>query len=112
VLTTRRAVCLLALLLVAPLDRPRTTAVLDRFEGDRAVLVTDDGATLVVARDRVPREGRSVDAVLRVASAHGTVTTLRYDAVATRQRRREARARFDRLAGPRPDANATSDAQH
>ena len=106
----RPALCVLVVCaLVSPLGQPRSTAVVDRFEGDRAVLVTDAGETVVVSRERLPREGRFVDAVVRVALAHGTATALSYDAAATRRRRRRARTRFGVLSRPldSPDENST-----
>jgi len=78
--TARYALALvLALTLVAPPGQPRTTAVVDRFEGDRAVLVTDDGRQVVVGLSRLPASGRYADAVLRVTLAHGTLTCVEYD---------------------------------
>ncbi|MWG36727.1 DUF3006 domain-containing protein [Halomarina oriensis] len=92
---------LLVLTLVTPLGHPLTTAVVDRFEGDDAVLVTDDGRQVTVERARLPERGRHVDAVFRVSLAHGTLTSAEYDASATRQRSRSVRRRFDRLATSR-----------
>ncbi|MFC5972922.1 DUF3006 domain-containing protein [Halomarina salina] len=100
-LSIRHALCvLLVCTLVSPLGQPRSTAVVDRFEGDRAVLATDGDETVVLARERLPREGRHVDAVFRLSLAHGAVTSLTYDAVATRYRGSRARSRFDRLSRP------------
>ena len=99
----RLALCVIVVCsLVSPLGQPRSTAVVDRFEGDRAVLVTDAGETVALSGERLPREGRHVDAVFRVTLAHGTVTWLSYDAVATRHRGQRTRTRLDRLAR-RPD---------
>lgn len=104
--TARYALALvLTLTLVAPPGQPRTTAVVDRFEGDRAVLVTDDGRQVVVGRSRLPASGRYADAVLRVTLAHGTLTSVEYDREASRRRARTARTRFDRLASSRDPAN-------
>jgi hypothetical protein len=88
----------------------RTTAVLDRFEGDRAVLVTDGEQRLVLPRSAVPPAGRHVDAVFRVTLREGRVIDLRYRPEESRERARRAQARFDRLAedpdGDDPDADA------
>lgn len=97
----RPALCVLVCCaLVSPVGQPRTTAVVDRFEGDRAVLVLDDGGVVTVDGDRLPSEGRHVDAVFRVALAHGTLAAVEYDPRRTRRRSRTARTRFDRLARP------------
>jgi hypothetical protein len=104
--STRRLFGLLVVLtLVAPLGQPRTTAIVDRFEGDRAVLVTDDGRSVVVERSRLPQRGRHLDAVLRVTLAHGTLTSVEYDRDASRRRARSMQARFHRLATVRRSRN-------
>lgn len=76
----------------------RTTAVLDRFEGDRAVLVTDSEQRLVLPRSAVPPAGRHVDAVFRVTLQDGRVVGLDYRPEESRERARRAQDRFDRLA--------------
>ncbi len=92
------------------LDR---TAVLDRFEGDRAVLVVDGGDSLVVDATRLPTAGRHVDAAFAVGLAHGALTGVEYDPRETRRRGRAARERFDRLARAQssgdPDSPPDSD---
>lgn len=86
--------------------------VLDRFEGEQAVLVLEldgeDVADLVVERARLPREGRHQDAVFRVELADGEPTRLRYRPGLTRKRGRDAQRRFDRLAR-RPPREATEE---
>jgi len=74
------------------------TAVLDRFEGDRAVLVSDADERFVVPRSAVPPEGRHVDAVFHLTLQDGRVVGMRYDPAATRERERRNQARFDALA--------------
>lgn len=86
--------------------------VLDRFEGERAVLVLERGGEdvddLVVDRTRLPREGRHQDAVFRVELADGEPTRLEYRPGLTRKRRRDAQQRFDRLARRPPRADSES----
>lgn len=121
----RHLVCaLVALALTAPLGGPpiptptptptpdpdsahHRTAVLDRFEGDRAVLVVGD-ESLAVRATRLPAAGRHVDAVFAVRLAHGALTSVEYDLRATRRRARSARGRFDRLARAHPDGERSS----
>lgn len=88
------------------LDR---TAVLDRFEGDRAVLVVDGGDSLVVDATRLPTAGRHVDAAFAVGLAHGALTGVEYDPRETRRRGRAARERFDRLARAQSSSDSDSD---
>jgi hypothetical protein len=84
----------------------RTTAVLDRFEGDRAVLVTDTERRLVLPRSAVPPAGRHADAVFRVVLQDGRVIDLRYRPEESRERARHAQDRFDRLAEDPGDDSA------
>ncbi|MFC6835304.1 DUF3006 domain-containing protein [Halomarina ordinaria] len=79
------------------------TAVVDRFEGETAVLVLDRGGTVHRPRSALPPAGRSVDAVFRAHLLFGRVVALEYDPDATRERRRTARERFDRLTRERDD---------
>ncbi|WP_254545159.1 DUF3006 domain-containing protein [Halomarina pelagica] len=85
---------------------PEYAAVLDRFEGDDAVLLleADDRVVgdVVVDRDDLPPEARHQDAVLAVRVEDGEVVAVDYDPDETERRRDEAQARFDRLAR-RPD---------
>jgi len=77
-------------------------AVLDRFEGDQAVLLVEDGERVVgervVREGRVPAEGRHQDAVLRVRIRNGHLVSARADPEASERRITEAQDRFDRLA--------------
>lgn len=82
-------------------------AVVDRFEGDRAVLLLEDGDEVVddvaVARDRLPEEGRHQDAVLAVVVQGGRLADVEYRPDETERRAESARERFDRLARRPPD---------
>jgi hypothetical protein len=82
-------------------------AVLDRFEGDRAVLLLERDAEtvgdLTVDRERLPPEAREQDAVLRVVVADGRLREAAYDAGETDRRSERMRSRFDRLARRRRD---------
>jgi len=68
-----------------------STAFIDRFEGDRAVLIID-GAEQVVRRDELPKGAREGDAI--------DLATCTVDEEATRARREEsARLREKAFAG-------------
>lgn len=86
----------------------RTTAVLDRFEGDHAVLVTADERRLVLPRSAVPPAGRHADAVFRVVLQDDRVIDLRYRPEESRERAQRAQDRFDRLA-EEPDGETETD---
>lgn len=79
------------------------TAVLDRFEGESAVLLLETGGEtadeLVVPRSLLPVEGRHQDAVFAV-SVLGDRTELAYEPDETRRRAEDAQDRFDRLSEP------------
>jgi hypothetical protein len=79
-------------------------AVLDRFEGERAVLLLEaDGATadeLVVPTALLPPEGRRQDARFTVSVRESGRTEIAYEPAATRRRREAAQRRFDRLSEP------------
>lgn len=88
------------------------TAVLDRFEGETAVLLLErDGEIvdeLLVERSALPEVGREQDAVFRVAIEDGDLAELSYDPEATETRAMRAQSRFDRLSerpptGDEPD---------
>ncbi|MFC6835303.1 DUF3006 domain-containing protein [Halomarina ordinaria] len=85
---------------------PEYTAVLDRFEGDDAVLLLEeDGETVgdvVVPRTDLPSRARRQDAVVTVRIEDDAVVDLDYDPEETTRRREDAQSRFDRLAR-RPD---------
>ena len=91
---------------------PEYTAVLDRFEGEEAVLLLErDGETiadLVVPREDLPRRARTQDAVLNVVVEDGELVRARYLSWETRRRRNSAQSRFDRLSRrpPRGDDDA------
>lgn len=82
------------------------TAVLDRLEGDLAVLVVeDDGRAiddLVVPIEDLPEDGRQPDAVLEIEVACGDLTDATFEPAETDERAESAQDRFDRLAR-RPD---------
>jgi hypothetical protein len=84
------------------------TAVLDRFEDDLAVLeVTagDEQYELVVDSTELPADARHADAVLQVTVCDGELDDAVFDAEVSRERKREAQSRFDRLSErlPRDD---------
>ncbi|WP_132059393.1 DUF3006 domain-containing protein [Halorussus amylolyticus] len=84
----------------------RYTAVVDRFEGERAVLLVEDGEETVgemaVREGRLPDDARHQDAILRVTVQNGNLVGASYDPDESERRRSEAQSRFDRLAR-RPD---------
>lgn len=88
-------------------------AVVDRFEGDQAVLLLEaDGETVgerVLARDRLPDDGRHVDAVLRVDLEDGDVVDVRYEPGESEERAERARRRFDELSRRPPGADDESE---
>lgn len=88
-------------------------AVLDRFEGETAVLVLDGDRTnsdsthverfagrrtVVIPRDELPPGGRHPDAVFVLWKDERGAVGLRYDRTGTRRRSARVRTRFDRLA--------------
>lgn len=83
------------------------TAVVDRFEDDRAVLVLErDGETagqLVIDAERLPEDGRTVDAVLEVVLSEGAPTDVAFRPERTEHRAERAQRRFDRLSRPTSD---------
>ncbi|MUV59312.1 DUF3006 domain-containing protein [Halobacterium sp. CBA1126] len=85
------------------------TAVVDRFEGDLAVLLLEaDGESVaerVLDRERLPEAARHVDAVLTVELVDGDVEAMDYEPTATEERAEDAQSRFDRLSRrpPRDD---------
>lgn len=78
------------------------TAVIDRFEGDLAVLLLeDDGATvddIAVDRSALPDDARHVDAVLSVVVEDEELLDASYRPDETEQRTESAQSRFDRLS--------------
>ncbi|AWB28495.1 DUF3006 domain-containing protein [Halococcoides cellulosivorans] len=89
------------------LDDGSYTAVVDRFEGDQAVLlIEDDGETIderVLDGERLPEAGRHADAVLKVTFVDGDVKEINYEADETEARSERAQSRFDRLSRRPPD---------
>jgi Protein of unknown function (DUF3006). len=78
------------------------TAVLDRYEGDLAVLVVEadgeDIAETTLNRDKLPEDCRSVDDILEVIFNDGVSTAFVKRDTLTDQRHEEAQDRFDRLS--------------
>ncbi|WP_254535019.1 DUF3006 domain-containing protein [Halomarina litorea] len=93
---------------------PRYTAVLDRFEGDDAVLVLERGGEdvddIAVPRSDLPERGRKQDAVFAVVVRDGELRSVRYKPHATRSRGERAQSRFDRLARRPPRRGDDGDA--
>jgi hypothetical protein len=83
------------------------TAVLDRFEGEQAVLLLErDGeqvAEYVTRRERLPEPARHPDAVLAVAVRNDHLVRVDYDPDETDRRAESAQSRFDELARRPPD---------
>ena len=75
-------------------------AVLDRFEGDRAVLVveSDEPEELVCDASRLPAEGREPDAVFRVRIENEELHEVTYLPDETTRRADRSQGRFDRLS--------------
>jgi hypothetical protein len=86
-------------------NRPTTrTAVVDRIEGDVAVLLFDSGGgTKPVPTAVLPAAAREAGIVLRVPRGD-SIALATVDRAATARRRRAAGDRFDDLAEPAPDA--------
>lgn len=84
------------------LDDGTYVGVLDRFEGEQAVLVLQrdgrDVADVLVARTELPEEGRHEDAVFSVELEDGDVRDLEYDPEESKSRAEQAQDRFDRLS--------------
>nr|WP_233341066.1 DUF3006 domain-containing protein [Haloprofundus sp. MHR1] len=84
-----------------------TLLVVDRFEGDDAVLlVEEDGELvdeLVLPTAMLPTDGQHQDAILSLARPDETRVELRYDPEMTTERRQSAQDRFDRLSQSLPD---------
>lgn len=91
------------------------TAVLDRFEGDQAVLVLErdgsDVADVALDRDRLPESGRQQDAVYELVVDDGDVIDLTYDSDATSERKVRAQDRFDGLSRRPPGSGSDESAE-
>ena len=78
------------------------TGVVDRFEGEQAVLLLESDEEVVdevVADEReIPDDGRHVDAVLRVELQEEDVVRISYDAAETEERKSRVQDRFERLS--------------
>jgi hypothetical protein len=78
------------------------TAVLDRFEGEDAVLILegDDqpAGQLVVASETLPDDGHHQDALFTVTVRDEALVDATYHPERTERRRESAQSRFDRLA--------------
>lgn len=89
------------------------TAVIDRFEGDLAVLLLErDGETVgdvAVPRAELPPDARHQDAVLRVTVEDGEVQQATYEAEETAERKERAQSRVDRLSQRPPESEADSE---
>lgn len=88
---------------MATVDDGEYTAVVDRFEGDFAVLLLEDGDgetvdEIAVDEGRLPTEARSPDAVLTVEVASGDIASFEYLEQETMDRLERARDRFDELS--------------
>lgn len=92
-------------------DTVDLTAVLDRFEGDLAVLVLEAGGETVgekvVDRAALPEDARHADAVLELTLEVGDIVAVAYDADETEERGETAQSRFDRLSRRPPGADDT-----
>lgn len=91
------------------------TAVLDRFEEDRAVLLLERGDELVdevvVPESMLPAAGRHQDAVFGVYLTDEESTEFRYDPERTASRSDRAQSRFDRLSRRLSAGDDDSDAE-
>lgn len=78
--------------------------VVDRVEGDLAVVVSEDGRSVEVDRDALPRACRAGDVVRVTRSADGELAwnDAVVDEEATRERRAEAERILDELKGRDP----------
>ena len=63
-------------------------AVIDRFEGEYAVLISDDGKTFNLLKDKIPEDAKEQD----VLSIGDNITI---DKEETEKRKKEARKYFD-----------------
>lgn len=84
------------------------TGVVDRFEGEQAVVLLEAGDEVVdewiVGREELPADGRHVDAVLHIELEDEYVVEITYDEEETTRRKESAQERFDNLARrPPPD---------
>ena len=89
------------------------TGVVDRLEGDRAVLLLEsDGETVaerVLDGERLPDNARHVDAVLEVRLRDGDVVDVTFDPEATASRAERAQRRFDELSRRPPSRDEATE---
>lgn len=92
-------------------DTVELTAVVDRFEGDLAVLVLEAGdetvGQKVLPREQLPESARHQDAVLHVELVVTDVVDVEYQQSETVDRAESARDRFDRLSRRPPSDDST-----
>ncbi|WP_327051939.1 DUF3006 domain-containing protein [Halomicrococcus gelatinilyticus] len=78
------------------------TGVVDRFEGDQAVILLESDTEVVdevvVDEREIPEDGRHVDAVLRVELEEEDVVRISYEAEETEERKSRVQDRFERLS--------------
>ncbi|WP_224270815.1 DUF3006 domain-containing protein [Haloprofundus salinisoli] len=90
-----------------------TLLVVDRFEGDDAVLlVEEDGELvdeLVLPTAMLPTDGQHQDAIFSLGRPDDTRVELRYDAEMTGERRQSAQNRFDQLSQRLPEEDPDGD---
>ena len=68
-------------------------AKLERFEDHHAVITTEDGQQILIAKERIPQGAKEGDALW----VHIETTTMRED-----ERRRMAKALLDEILNPAP----------
>ncbi|WP_232687501.1 DUF3006 domain-containing protein [Halobacterium zhouii] len=89
------------------------TTVVDRFEGERAVLLLEDqdetAGEMVVDQEQLPETSRHVDAVVTVEVADGEVVDATYEKRETEDRSERAQRRFDELSRRPPSPEDESD---
>lgn len=88
------------------------TAVVDRIEGEDAVLEVDgddDRWELVVERDELPTDGRHADAILEVRVEDEQLVEAIYQPEETGRRRQRSQDRFDRLSRRPPGSDDETD---
>lgn len=86
----------------AEADREVLTGVVDRIEGDLAVVLVERDGEVVDERnvpvDRLPADAREANSVLRLTVEDGDLRDVEYDEDETEKRLEEAQDRFDELA--------------
>ena len=79
-----------------------TTAVVDRFVDDQAVLLLEDDETdeLIVPVTELPKQAREDGGVLTVVIEDEEVRSITYNAEATNERRQQIQNKLDQLSRP------------